>query len=132
VIYGDSFLPINYEVIEAGFQSSNCQALMAIYKNENKFDSSNVEFRNGKLVKYHKGSKSKKMTHIDYGLTYFRREAFSPPPDTSVFDLGDLCYRLSTNGELDGVEVFNRFYEIGSHQGIKDFSEYLRRVENAL
>ena len=127
VIYGDSFLPTNYSQVEETFQASSRLALMTIYKNETESEVNNVEFSNGSLINYKKGANDPKMLYIDYGLSYFRSEAFSPIADSTSFDLADKCHDLSRDRNLDGFEVFTRFYEIGSVRGIKEFSEYLRK-----
>ena len=132
VIYGDSYLPINYAAVEKNFLSSKCEALMTIYKNHNQFDASNVEFHDGKLIDYQKGSDNKNMHHIDYGITFFRQEAFHPWKDQSSFDLSIVCHQLAKNAQLAGFEVFERFYEIGSIQGIEEFSQYLWKAPNEL
>jgi NDP-sugar pyrophosphorylase family protein len=132
VMYGDSYLPTNYFVAEEKFLNSRSQALMAVYENQNQFDSSNVEFVNGKLVNYEKGTDNKEMRHIDYGVTFFRDVAFLPWRDQSSFDLSEVCHQLAKEKQLDGYEVFERFYEIGSIQGIEELSQYLRRVPNEL
>jgi NDP-sugar pyrophosphorylase family protein len=125
VIYGDSFLPINYFTVEQNFLSSRMKVVMTVYKNQNNFDSSNVEFSNQELINYNKFNQSTKMKHIDYGMSYFRRSAFEFVSDLERFDLGSLYHSLAQNGMLGGYEVFERFYEIGSRVGIKDLSEYL-------
>ena len=127
VIYGDSYLPIDYFQVEREFLSSPIQALMTIFKNHDQFDSSNVEYSNGILVNYEKGAKNPKMQHIDYGLTYFRSAAFSSFGGVKSFDLSDTCHQLSSARNLAGFEVIERFYEIGSAEGIKEFSDYLRK-----
>jgi NDP-sugar pyrophosphorylase family protein len=128
VIYGDSYLPIHYLALEQGFMNSRSQAMMTVYQNQDQFDVSNVEFYGGKLIDYEKGSKNKNMHHIDYGITYFREAAFCEWADQSSFDLSKVCHQLVKKGKLDGFEVFERFYEIGSTSGIKEFSEYLRKA----
>ena len=132
VIYGDSYLPTNYFTVEQEFRSSRSQALMAVYENKNQFDSSNVEFVNGELINYQKGSISMDMHHIDYGITFFRKDAFHPWIDQSSFDLSEVCHELAMRGQLQGFEVFERFYEIGSLQGIEELSDYLRGASNEL
>jgi NDP-sugar pyrophosphorylase family protein len=132
VIYGDSYLPTNYAAAEQCFLNSRSHALMTVYENKNQFDSSNVEFIDGKLINYEKGSKSKQMHHIDYGITFFRDSAFRRWGDHSSFDLSDVCHQLATRGQLLGFEVFERFHEIGSLKGIGEFSQYLKEVSNEL
>lgn len=127
VIYGDSYLPINFSEVEATFRKNSALGMMTVYKNGDKLDLSNVIFENGKLVKYHKGLKDPRMKYIDYGVTYYRSEAFQDYVENQKFDLSELGLRLSESKKLDGFEVDKRFYEIGSIQGIEDFSDYLVR-----
>ena len=130
VIYGDSYLPINYLGVELEFLNSSNLGMMTVYKNRNQFDLSNVEYIAGKLVNYEKGLNDRKMHHIDYGLTYFRKESFLSIANESIFDLSNICHLLAKEGKLDGFEVFERFYEIGSVKGIEELSEYLRKASN--
>ena len=132
VVYGDSYLPINYRRVEQEFLKIKSNGLMTVYRNENQFDVSNVEFLDGKLIDYQKGVINKNMNHIDYGVTFFREEAFRPWTDQSTFDLSVVCHQLAKEGQLDGFEVFERFYEIGSIQGIEELSLHLGRVTNEL
>jgi MurNAc alpha-1-phosphate uridylyltransferase len=127
VIYGDSYLPIDYSKVESEFLKSANQAIMTVYKNQNKFDTSNVEFVQGKLLNYEKNANNPNMNHIDYGLTYFRSSVFPEMSDGTVFDLASCCHKLAKSETLQGFEVFERFYEIGSIQGIAELSDYLRR-----
>jgi MurNAc alpha-1-phosphate uridylyltransferase len=128
VLYGDSYLPINYLDVEKEFLNSANLALMTVYENKNQFDLSNVEFAAGKLTNYQKGSSSKRMHHIDYGLTYFKASVFLHSSDQTAFELSEVCHNLTKHGNMDGFEVFERFYEIGSVQGIHELSEYLSKA----
>ena len=132
VIYGDSYLPINYSSVEEKFLNSNSQALMTIYENQNQLDASNVEFVDGKLVNYEKGSNDLRMRHIDYGITFFKETAFRTWMGQSIFELSQVCHQLAADEQLIGFEVFERFYEIGSVQGITEFSKYLEETNNEL
>ena len=128
VIYGDSYLPITYSAVEQAFLNSEKLALMTVYKNENRFDASNVEFSNENLLAYEKGVDNKRMQHIDYGLSYFKEEAFTNLIYQSPFDLSSLCQQLAISGHIGGFEAFARFYEIGSVKGISEFSQFIRKV----
>jgi NDP-sugar pyrophosphorylase family protein len=127
VIYGDSYLPINYASVESEFLSSGFDGLMTVYLNNNKFDRSNVEFSQGILSNYDKKKENSRMTHIDYGISYFRSEAFEKAIASHFFDLSDVYVELLKVGRLCGFEVFERFYEIGSTQGISDLTNFLRK-----
>ena len=128
VIYGDSYLPINYSLVENEFLGSEVQGLMTVYANNDQFDQSNVEYSNGNLIHYDKAVRNSRMRYIDYGLTYLRNQAFDKFHESDTFDLSDVYSQLQKTNELRGFEVFERFYEIGSHQGIADFSEFLRKA----
>lgn len=127
VLYGDSYLPIKYAKVESAFLKSSTLGLMTVFKNEGLLDVSNVMFENNRLLKYQKDFPTPQMHHIDYGLSYFRSEAFKDIRLNQSFDLADLCSDLSAQKKFNGYEVFNRFYEIGSHKGIQDFTEYIER-----
>lgn len=128
VIYGDSYLPIDYGQVEEAFKHSTKSALMTVFENQNSLDASNVEYTNGKLIEYAKGSSNPRMRHIDYGLSYFHSSVFDAFPSDNAFDLADLVTGLSKIGKLGGFEVLNRFYEIGSISGIEDLSNYLGKA----
>jgi MurNAc alpha-1-phosphate uridylyltransferase len=131
-LYGDSYLPIDYQAVERAFFSAQKLALMTVYHNEGSLDASNVIFTHGDLQKYAKHDGDPKMAHIDYGLSVFNRSVFEAYPSGSYSDLSDICSRLAGEGSLAGYEVHERFYEIGSLKGIEDFSEYIERNRNVL
>lgn len=127
VLYGDSYLPIDYKLVETAFIKCQKPALMTVYRNAGAFDASNVKFQNGQLESYRKGQSPGQMTHIDYGLSLFNRSVFENYSEGVNLDLSDICTELSSKNQLAGYEVGERFYEVGSLLGIEDFEEYLRR-----
>lgn len=124
IIYGDSFLPVNYDLIYNYYKSQNCEALMTIYKNNNNLDNSNANF-DGKLVNYNKFNKNINYNYIDYGLSFLNKKIVKMIPKNNKFDLSSLFNDLSILKKLYGYEVFERFYEIGSVSGINDFESFL-------
>jgi len=122
VIYGDSFLPVEFAPVWRSFHASGMPALMTVLRNQGRWDRSNVVYENGRLILYDKRT-NPRMQHIDYGLCAFRRELFDQTPE--VFDLAMLLHQLSSEGQLAGFEVQQRFYEIGSPVGLHDLEEYL-------
>lgn len=126
VIYGDSYLPCDYAAAERAFADSGRMALMTVHRNEGQWDRSNVEFAAGRVVNYDKTRQTPVMQHIDYGLGVFRREALQGTAPV-VADLADLYKDLVRRGELAAWESPERFYEIGSLEGIRDLTEFLTR-----
>lgn len=126
VTYGDSYLDVSYQNIWQNFQNAEQEALMTVIKNADKWDSSNVEFRDGKIINYNKINKTAQMLHIDYGLSIFNKEHFSSVKEYK-FDLAVVQQKLVAEQQLLGYEVQQRFYEIGSEQGIKEFTDYISK-----
>jgi NDP-sugar pyrophosphorylase family protein len=126
VLNGDSYLPCNFQAIQAVFKESQKMALMTIFQNDDLWDVSNVEFRNGILEAYDKKNRTKKMCHIDYGLGILTQQAFKYVPQNCFYDLADLYQTLLHQKQLAAYEVNRRFYEIGSFAGINEFSDYLK------
>jgi NDP-sugar pyrophosphorylase family protein len=122
VMYGDSYLACDYRAIAQEFARSDKLGLMTIFRNNGRWDTSNVEFENGRLLAYSKKNRTPRMRYIDYGLGVFRDEAFS---GTRASDLADLYAELLAAGQLTAFEVDQRFYEIGSPAGLEETSGFL-------
>ncbi|MDF1756853.1 MAG: nucleotidyltransferase family protein [Legionellaceae bacterium] len=131
VLYGDTFLPVDFKEIQQEFASYRKPALMTIFKNANNFDKSNVFFVDGELKEYNKSNPTSEMNYIDYGLAIVNKKVFADFSSETVFDLADLYYKLSIQGLLAGYEVFERFYEVGSFSGIEDTESYFGTLERA-
>lgn len=125
VLYGDSYLPMDYRAAGDHFLRSGKLGLMTVFENHERYDSSNVQFEGGEIKVYDKRQKTPQMHHIDYGLGIFRPAAFDPFPRDAVVDLADVQRALVARGELAGFEVPQRFYEIGSPTGLAELDRLL-------
>jgi len=126
VMYGDSYLLCDYRHVGRQFHTSGKQALMTVFRNEDRWDGSNVEMSDlGSVRVYDKKNRTPQMQHIDYGLGVFRATAFDRVPMDRPFDLADLFQQLLREGELAACEVKERFYEVGSFDGIEDLTAFL-------
>lgn len=125
VLYGDSYLDTQYDPILKYFLSDTRLGLMTVYENQGKWDTSNVVFREGKILKYDKKNLTPDMHYIDYGLSLFRKEALSAIPEGEFFDLPCIYSKLISSGELLGYEVKERFYEIGKPEGLEELRNIL-------
>jgi N-acetyl-alpha-D-muramate 1-phosphate uridylyltransferase len=128
VMYGDSYLPCDYAAIAAAWQASGKLGLMTVYKNDGRYDASNVEMRDGHVVRYDKSNVPSltARAHIDWGLGAFRAEAFAGYPDGKL-DLVRIYQDLLAKNQLFGYEVSERFYEIGSHTGLEELRHLLSK-----
>jgi NDP-sugar pyrophosphorylase family protein len=126
VLYGDSYMDIDYRAVLAHFAASGARGLMTVFHNENRWDRSNVVFRDGRLLCYSKRAPTPEMKHIDYGVTLLCSEVLASLPTDEPSDLADLLSDMAARGELIGHEVTQRFYEIGSHRGLEETQHYLQ------
>src|ERR1700730_6902114 len=99
--------------------------MMTVFRNEGKWDTSNVQCAAGKIVAYSKANRNPRMRYIDYGLGVFRAEAFDILPVGEASDLAELYMDLLQRRQLAAYEVTERFYEIGSPEGLRETAEFL-------
>ena len=125
VMYGDSYLTAPFAPVLAAFPTSHPPALMTVFANQNRWDTSNVQFADGRIIRYDKRSPQPGMHHIDYGLGLFSAGIFQQWPADSAFDLSEVQRHLAEQGALAGYEVAERFYEIGSIAGLAETDAFL-------
>ncbi len=126
VLYGDSYLPIDYSPIAEFFHGSGKSGLMTVYRNEGKYDMSNVVFADGEIKNYDKKNRSPEMRHIDYGLSLFKSSVFDSYSADQAFDLAEVMGKLVREKQLAGYEVPERFYEMGSPAGLAELETLLQ------
>jgi N-acetyl-alpha-D-muramate 1-phosphate uridylyltransferase len=125
VLYGDSYLRCSFAAAQTAYEASAARGLMTVFRNEDRWEKSNVLLRNGRVVEYDKHSPRPGMRHIDYGLSILSVQALQRSPASAAFDLADLYRELALRGELAALTVSERFYEIGSITGIEATEHYL-------
>lgn len=123
VLYGDVYLDVDYEKVYEAFADSGKLALMAVHKGE----PSNVWLVDGQIIDHYKTNPAPYyMRHMDYGLGVFKRGAF----ETFGDDLSEVYRGLLEREQLASLEVHEKFYEIGSFEGLEDTRrEFKRRRE---
>lgn len=128
VLYGDSYLEMDYRPLLQALPPSPTLAVLAVLRNEGRWERSNVRFEDGRVLRYDKRGPTEDMRHVDHGVALLRGEALSLVPPGGPADLGDLYARLAEQGALAGHEVLSRFYEIGSEQGLAETRRHLGEV----
>ncbi len=126
VLYGDSYLPVEYHPIAEFFRRSGKPGCMTVYHNQGRYDTSNVVFRNGEIAVYDKRSRVPEMQYIDYGLSLFKAPVFIPYAPGQTFDLAEVMGKLVHEKQLAGYEVRERFYEMGSPAGLAELESLLQ------
>ncbi|WP_440634195.1 sugar phosphate nucleotidyltransferase [Candidatus Pelagibacter sp. HIMB1746] len=124
VIYGDSYLNINYDKVYKKFLKNKKHLLITALKNKNKYDKSNLFIKNNKILEYNKNSN--KAEHIDYGVLCINKEAFKGIKN-SRFDLKKIIVKQIQNSNVSFFEAKRRFYEIGNKISLKEFKKYAKK-----
>jgi len=129
VLYGDSYLQVSLRELHSNFGQRHVPAIMTVYENDDRWDTSNVIFENEMVTRYEKGCVSPPlaMRYIDYGLSEVRTEAVQEliAPNCRS-DLAEFYAELSRQGRLGGFEAKERFYEVGSTEGLHELDLFLK------
>ncbi|HXC45978.1 MAG TPA: NTP transferase domain-containing protein [Solirubrobacteraceae bacterium] len=128
VLYGDSYLRIDYGAAFAGWSASGLPAMMCVYRNEQRLDTSNSLYADGRVLAYDKRAPRAEMEWIDYGLGGLTRGALELAPERSC-DLSDLYSLLARQKKLYGFPAGERFYEIGTPAALRETESFLRGVD---
>ncbi len=123
VLYGDSYLNFNFNKLKLRKDKS----IMAIYKNKNKHDKSNIQIIDSNYIYYFKNTSNSKLSYIDYGISFLNKKIFKGLKVNQKFDLSSLFDKVSKKFLLQGFIVKKRFYEVGSYNGIKELKKYLKK-----
>ena len=127
--YGDSFLPVDFAEVWRRFRASGQPALMTVFRNQGRWDSSTGIFDGARVTLYDKQHRTRPagdFAYIDYGLSALtRRLVETEVPARGKADLAELFFSLSQRGDLAGMEVHERFHEIGSPEGLEELRRWL-------
>jgi NDP-sugar pyrophosphorylase family protein len=126
VTYGDSYLDIPFRPVVDAFHAAGTSGLMTVFHNAGRWDTSNIEFADGRIIDYSK-EPTRQMSYIDFGLTMLSASALARYAEGEAFDLADVYRQLVREGRMAGLEVDHRFYEIGSRAGMAETETYLRQ-----
>lgn len=126
VMYGDTYLRIDYGAVYQAFLDSGKSGLLTVLHNDGRWDTSNTEVSGDRVVAHDKQSPGPQMTSIDYGLSVLSAQAMS------VSDSSDLSFvfkALAERGDLAAFEATERFYEIGTPRSLAETDRFLRTMQ---
>jgi NDP-sugar pyrophosphorylase family protein len=125
VLYGDTYLRLDYGAAVEAWIAAGCIGLMTVLRNGGRWDTSNAVCANGRVLAYDKRAPTAEMNWIDYGLGGLEARALELVDDDER-DLAELYKRLAATGELCAYEVHERFYEIGRPEALAETDAFLR------
>ena len=123
VTYGDSYLMVDYADLFRIFRESKLPATMVVYRNEDRWDRSNVVVDGGKVAFYSKSERPPNTVYIDAGVSVFRKDALRLLPSEDPVGLDRLLHDLTNRQLLGAYESQQRFYEIGSFSGLQELQQ---------
>jgi NDP-sugar pyrophosphorylase family protein len=127
VTYGDSYLPFDYAApLDSLRAHDDCDGVMSVFANAGKWDASNVRTDGEWILAYEKGTKDPAFDHIDYGAIALRKSAVLELPERQRSGLDELQTRLARRQRLRAWVARERFYEIGSPEGLAALEERLK------
>ncbi len=126
VMYGDSFLMYDYQAIRSYSGRFPNFCVLVVYRNENLYDNSNIAIQDGLVSAYDKANPDGKLVYIDAGLSILRREYISQIPSHQSSPLEELYCKIIDDRNMLAYEVDQRFYEIGSPRGLREFQRLLK------
>ena len=125
LMYGDSYLLLDYPDIWNHFQKHTALGLMVVYRNENKLEPSNIVPRDGYVHIYDKTGRTPGMKHVNEGLSVLRKSSLALIPSGRPYSQEDFYQELITRHQLLSYETDQRFYEIGSPKGLDELEARL-------
>ena len=129
VLYGDSYLVVNFADVWAAFDDEQHLGLMTVWRTDDTRDQSNAGVSDGKVVVYRKGADHANhptMNFIDYGLGILTADTvLDMVPARVPHDLADLYETVAAKRQLQAYEVDQRFHEIGSESGLAELDRLL-------
>jgi len=129
VMYGDSYLFLDFATVMSYFDEFEKPGLMVVYKNYDCYDRSNVAIEGNSVKQYSKKEKTGDMVYIDYGASLLRKQALELVPANQVYSLEQLLGQLIELKALLAYEVHERFYEVGSPEGLDEFTAFVSKGE---
>jgi NDP-sugar pyrophosphorylase family protein len=132
LMYGDSYLPVDFQSMLTWYKKHHFPALMSVFKNEGLWDRSNVRIAGDRIAYYSKTALEGECDHIDYGLLIFKKETIASYVSHLLpLDLAQIQSDLVKDGEMGSYPVTERFYEIGKPQGLNELDVLLRSAAAA-
>jgi NDP-sugar pyrophosphorylase family protein len=124
VLYGDTYLSVDYRAASRAWHESGLEALMVVLRNEGRWDISNARYARNRVLDYDKHAPTPDMRWIDYGLGGLTASSLARVPD-STNELAVLYRVLACSGQLFGYEATERFYEIGTPIALEETEAFL-------
>jgi len=126
IMYGDSYLSVDFQKAYSDFKKTNKSALMVVYKNQDKYDKSNLIVDNNMVIGYGAEDKTKEMIFIDYGTSVLSKKTLESVPENTMYSTGEFFSELIKKNQLCAYEAKKRFYHIGNLEALEELEKYIK------
>jgi len=128
VMYGDSYLTLDWQKAYKFLKKSGAKGLMTTYENNWHPEPSNVLVGGGGYIKeYNKEKPGKEMRFIEYGINIFPKDIIKKIPGKS-FPISRYFDFLIKRGQLVSYPSKDRFFEVGCFEGIDGCLKYFDKT----
>lgn len=129
LLYGDSYLPIDYRPVVDRFRAFACVGLLVVYDNHlsDTGVTNNVAVDSeGWVTRYAKGKSGPDLRYVEAGVLCFRKEAFAHLPAGQIISLEqELFPQVVRDRQLRAYVTDQRFFDIGTPQRLEEFTATL-------
>lgn len=126
LLYGDSYLPIDYQEVAATFRQIPCRGLVVVYDNglaDTGVIHNVAADPEGWVTRYAKGQRDADLRYVEAGVLCFQRKVFVPLPAGQVISLEQELYpKLIAERQLRAFVTRQRFFDIGTPQRLEEFA----------
>jgi len=124
---GDTYLPIDYRKIIDYFHQCKAIGVVVVYGNSREIASKNIAVNESGLVMNYNKNNSKKMTHVDAGITAFKKSILDFIPRNKICSLEeDIFPKLIKAKQLYSFATNQRFYDIGTPRELEAIKGILK------
>ena len=118
--FGDSYLPLELRHLTRVQKESNALGVITVYMNNDKIASNNVRIMpDGRVQDYIKKNPPTSMNGLEAGLSLFNKNILNHAPGR-IFSLEEAIFpKLINPGKLFGLLTNQRFYDIGTPDGLE-------------
>jgi N-acetyl-alpha-D-muramate 1-phosphate uridylyltransferase len=124
--YGDRYLPFDYAAPQHDLRAHpEAVATMSVCENRGQFGANNVALDGEWVAKYEQGGAAAELDCIDCGAIALRRSALADIEEGAAWGLEALFRKLLRKRQLRAFVAPERFYEVGSPEGLRDLERLL-------
>ena len=125
IMYGDSYLSVDFQKVYSFFKQHDKPACMVVYKNKDEYDKSNLIIKDNMVLGYGEKDRTKDMIYIDYGTSLLTKKTLNVIPKNTFYTTGEFFSELIKKHELLAYEATKRFYHIGNPEALEELKDFI-------